>query len=78
MANKTVLRTTLCFVSSLKYVQLWTPVTTRTSSKMKLAMYFLRNCHVLEKLTLSESFLDMIKNITKVQRKSSRCNIVIG
>ncbi|KAG5394952.1 hypothetical protein IGI04_024915 [Brassica rapa subsp. trilocularis] len=57
---------------------LWTPVTTRTSSKMKLAMYFLRNCHVLEKLTLSESFLDMIKNITKVQRKSSSTWVVVA
>ncbi|CAN7059434.1 unnamed protein product, partial [Brassica rapa subsp. trilocularis] len=68
-----------CFVSSLKYVALSTPVTTRTSSLMKLAIYFLRNCAALKKLTLSEDFGDdIIKKIKKIPRRSRRCSIVTG
>ncbi|WZY89142.1 hypothetical protein YC2023_045877 [Brassica napus] len=62
-----------CFVSSLKYVELSTPVTTRTSGQMKLAIYFMRNCAALKKLTLSESFGDdIIKKIKKIPRRSRR------
>ncbi|CAF2274820.1 unnamed protein product [Brassica napus] len=68
-----------CFVSSLKYVELSTPVTTRTSGQMKLAIYFMRNCAALKKLTLSESFGDdIIKKIKKIPRRSRRCSIVTG
>lgn len=65
-----------CFVSSLMYVQLSTPVTTRTSSQMTLAVSEELPCS--EELTRSERFLDIVKKIKKVQRKSRRCNIVIG
>ncbi|KAF8049787.1 hypothetical protein N665_2117s0004, partial [Sinapis alba] len=68
-----------CFVSSLKYVELSTPVTTRTSSQVKLAIYFLRNCAAVKKLTLRESFGDdIIKKIKKNPRRSRRCSIVTG
>ncbi|CAN7059440.1 unnamed protein product [Brassica rapa subsp. trilocularis] len=68
-----------CFVSSLKYVELSTPVTTRTSSQVKLAIYFLRNCAALKKLTLSEGFGDdIIKKIKKIPRRSRGCSIVTG
>ncbi|CAG7906685.1 unnamed protein product [Brassica rapa] len=68
-----------CFVSSLKYVELSTPVTTRTSGQMKLAIYFMRNCAALKKLTLSESFGDdIIKKIKKIPRRSRGCSIVTG
>ncbi|KAF2609301.1 hypothetical protein F2Q68_00045676 [Brassica cretica] len=68
-----------CFVSSLKYVELSTPVTTRTSSQVKLAIYFLRNCAALKKLSLSENFGDdIIKKIKKIPRRSRRCSIVTG
>ncbi|CAN6910473.1 unnamed protein product [Brassica oleracea] len=65
-----------CFVSALMYVQLSTPVTTRTSSQMTLAVSEELPCS--EELTRSEIFLDIVKKIKKVQRKSRRCNIVIG
>ncbi|KAF2593871.1 hypothetical protein F2Q70_00044725 [Brassica cretica] len=66
-----------CFVSSLKYFELATQGTTRTSSQMKLAIYFLRNCAALKKLTLSGSFGDdIIKKIKKIPRRSRRCIIV--
>ncbi|KAG2261539.1 hypothetical protein Bca52824_068618 [Brassica carinata] len=58
------------------YVQLSTPVTTRTSSQMTLAVSEELPCS--EELTRSERFLDIVKKIKKVQRKSRRCNIVIG
>ncbi|KAJ4884342.1 F-box/FBD/LRR-repeat protein [Raphanus sativus] len=62
-----------CFVSSLKYVELATQGTTKTSSQMKLAIFFLRNCSVLKKLTLSGSFGDdIIKKIKKIPRRSRR------
>ncbi|CAN7086605.1 hypothetical protein Bca4012_100764 [Brassica carinata] len=68
-----------CFVSSLKYVELSTRVTTRSSSQMKLARYFLRNCAALKKLTLSGNFGDdIIKKIKKIPRRSRRCIIVTG
>uniref|UniRef100_A0A0D3CXC0 F-box domain-containing protein n=1 Tax=Brassica oleracea var. oleracea TaxID=109376 RepID=A0A0D3CXC0_BRAOL len=68
-----------CFVSSLKYVELATQGTTRPSSQMKLAIYFLRNCAALKKLTLSGSFgYDIIKKIKKIPRRSRRCIIVTG
>ncbi|KAJ4866335.1 F-box/FBD/LRR-repeat protein [Raphanus sativus] len=68
-----------CFVSSLKYVELVTQGTTKTSSQMKLAIFFLRNCAVLKKLTLSGSFGDdIIKKIKKIPRRSKRCVIVTG
>ncbi|CAN6937090.1 unnamed protein product [Brassica oleracea] len=68
-----------CFVSSLKYVELATQGTTKTSSQMKLARYFLSHCVVLKKLSLSKSFgADIIKGIKKIQRKSRKCIIVSG
>ncbi|CAN7086608.1 unnamed protein product [Brassica oleracea var. botrytis] len=68
-----------CFVSSLKYVELATQGTTKTSSQMKLARYFPSHCVVLKKLSLSKSFgADIIKGIKKIQRKSRKCIIVSG
>ncbi|CAG7865453.1 unnamed protein product, partial [Brassica rapa] len=68
-----------CFVSSLKYVKLATQGTTKTSSQMKLARYFLSHCAVLKKLSLSKSFGDgIIKKIKKIQRKSREGIIVTG
>ncbi|WZZ17405.1 hypothetical protein YC2023_110494 [Brassica napus] len=68
-----------CFLSSLKYVKLATQGTTKTSSQMKLARYFLSHCAVLKKLSLSKSFGDgIIKKIKKIQRKSRECIIVTG
>ncbi|KAJ4866334.1 F-box/FBD/LRR-repeat protein [Raphanus sativus] len=68
-----------CFVSSLKYVELAAPGTTKTSSQMELARFFLRNCAVLKKLTLRGSLGDdIIKKIKKIPRRSRRCVIVTG
>ncbi|CAH2080194.1 unnamed protein product [Thlaspi arvense] len=64
-----------CFVSSLKFVELLTPVT-GTSSQI-LARCFLTNCSVLQELTLSKSFSNMIKQIKKIPKRSTRCKIVI-
>ncbi|KAF8062128.1 hypothetical protein N665_1204s0017 [Sinapis alba] len=46
---------------------------------VELARFFLRNCAVLKKLTLSESIgVDIIKKIKRIRRKSRRCIIVTG
>ncbi|CAA7022597.1 unnamed protein product [Microthlaspi erraticum] len=67
----------LCFVSSLKFVKIRLPVTTRTASRMTLATYFLKNCAVMTELVLKEGFGNIIKEIRKIPRKSRGCKIVM-
>ncbi|KAF8049891.1 hypothetical protein N665_2097s0003 [Sinapis alba] len=48
-------------------------------SSLNYLRFFLRNCAVLKKLTLSESIgVDIIKKIKRIRRKSRRCIIVTG
>lgn len=72
-----------CLQSSLEVVELETPhiiykkrertSIKGTSSKMKLAKYFLENCGALKELTVSRSFSYIINQIMSIPRRSTGC-----
>lgn len=72
-----------CLHSSLEVVELETPhfiykkregrSIQGTSSKMKLAKYFLENCGALKELTVSRSFSYIINQIMSIPRRSTGC-----
>ncbi|CAA7040651.1 unnamed protein product [Microthlaspi erraticum] len=67
-----------CFQSSLEFVELKTPATLmETPTKMKLAIYFIRNCAVLKKLVVSEGSDHIIKKIKKIPKRSGQCEVVV-
>ncbi|ESQ29445.1 hypothetical protein EUTSA_v10023781mg [Eutrema salsugineum] len=65
-----------CFLSSLEYVNLFTPTT--VTEPMNLPIYFVRNCAVLKELVLNESFSNMIRKIKRIPRLSQRCEVLVG
>ncbi|KAL1223884.1 F-box/FBD/LRR-repeat protein [Cardamine amara subsp. amara] len=67
------------FFSTLKFVKLTMPLADRaTPTNLALAAYFLRNCDVLEKLSVSAAFsFNILDQIKKVPKKSLRCEIVV-
>ncbi|CAL9241343.1 unnamed protein product [Arabidopsis halleri] len=67
-----------CFQSSLEFVQLKAPITvTETPSKMQLAMYFIRNCLVLKKLMVNESFGNVMNKVRKIPKRATGCEVVM-
>ncbi|KAF8079488.1 hypothetical protein N665_1024s0015 [Sinapis alba] len=67
-----------CFLSSLEFVQMKTPITvTKPSLKLNLAKYFMRNCEVLKTLEVSKSFSSIIKKIKRIPKRSGGCEVVM-
>ncbi|KAF8080681.1 hypothetical protein N665_0929s0033 [Sinapis alba] len=76
-----------CFQSSLEFVQLKTVdgedirekerPPRGTSSKMKLAKYFIENCAALQKLFLRQSFCTISNQINSIPRRSTGCEVVM-
>ncbi|KAF8053117.1 hypothetical protein N665_1462s0003 [Sinapis alba] len=76
-----------CFQSSLEFVQLKTidgedmrekeRPPRGTSSKMKLAKYFLENAAALQKLFLRQSFCTISNQINSIPRRSMECEVVM-
>ncbi|KAF8045946.1 hypothetical protein N665_4192s0003 [Sinapis alba] len=76
-----------CFQSSLEFVQLKTVdgedmrekerPPRGTSSKMKLAKYFLENCAALQKLFLRQSFCTISNQINSIPSRSVGCEVVM-
>ncbi|KAG7652369.1 FBD domain [Arabidopsis thaliana x Arabidopsis arenosa] len=67
-----------CFQSSLEFVQLKVPITvTETPSKLQLAIYFIRNCVVLKKLMVNESFGNVMNEVRKIPKRASACEVVM-
>ncbi|XP_010429949.1 PREDICTED: F-box/FBD/LRR-repeat protein At1g80470 isoform X2 [Camelina sativa] len=67
-----------CFKSSVKFVLLKIPtIVTKTSSKMQLARYFIRECLVLSKLMLNESFRNVINKVKKIPKRVTGCEVVM-
>ncbi|XP_010417702.1 PREDICTED: F-box/FBD/LRR-repeat protein At1g80470-like isoform X2 [Camelina sativa] len=67
-----------CFKLSVKFVLLKIPTTvTKTSSKMQLARYFIRECLVLKKLMLNESFGNVINKVKKIPKRVTGCEVVM-
>ncbi|CDY40022.1 BnaC05g12930D [Brassica napus] len=69
-----------CLQSSLEVLELETPYILRegrsthgTSSKMKLAKYFLENCGALKELIVSRNFFYLIDKIMSIPRRSTGC-----
>ncbi|CAF2114013.1 unnamed protein product, partial [Brassica napus] len=66
-----------CFQSSLQFVGLRTPIRVEgTLSEMKLPMLFLRNCKVLKKLMLNESFRNVIQKVRGIPKISPQFQTV--
>ncbi|KAF8099101.1 hypothetical protein N665_0251s0026 [Sinapis alba] len=66
-----------CFQSSLQFVGLKTPIRVEgTLSEMKLPILFLRNCKVMKKLMLNESFKNVIKKIRAIPKMSPQFQTV--
>ncbi|KAF8099100.1 hypothetical protein N665_0251s0025 [Sinapis alba] len=66
-----------CFQSSLQFVGLKTPIRVEgTLSEMKLPILFLRNCKVMKKLMLNESFKNVIKKIRGIPKMSPQFQTV--
>ncbi|KAL0885939.1 hypothetical protein Bca101_009922 [Brassica carinata] len=66
-----------CFQSSLQFVGLRTPIRVEgTLSEMKLPILFLRNCKVMKKLMLNESFKNVIKKIRGIPKTSPQFQTV--
>nr|VDD58275.1 unnamed protein product [Brassica oleracea] len=66
-----------CFQSSLQFVGLRTPIRVEgTLSEMKLPMLFLRNCKVLKKLMLNESFRNVIQKVRGIPKMSPQFQTV--
>ncbi|KAL0693457.1 hypothetical protein Bca4012_060637 [Brassica carinata] len=67
-----------CFLSSLEFVQMETPITgTKPSLQMNLAKYFMSNCGVLKTLVVSKSFSSIIKKIKRIPKRPGGCEVVM-